>query len=130
MRLNGITGYASKCSKFDQVHKYTEPFCIVILIFMSIYFYISFFADRTPRLRDTSHIEQVGGVPLVVENDTNQQAVPCQLIGGGEHFDDIDRNERRRRQRQFNNILLPRERLLASVVDQDLRRPVPRGQNT
>ena len=79
--------------------------------------------------RDTSHIEQVGGVPLVVEDETDQ-AVPRQLIGGGEHFDDIDRNERRRRQRRFNNILLPRERLLASVIDQDLRRPVPQGRNT
>jgi hypothetical protein len=77
--------------------------------------------------RDTAHIEQFGGVPLEVDLDTNQ-AIPRQLLGGGDHFDDMDRNERRRRQRQFNNILLPRERLLAAVVDQDLRRPVLRAR--
>ena len=79
--------------------------------------------------QDTSHIDQVGGVPLELHLEINQ-GIPCQLLGGGDHFDDIDRNERRRRQRQFNNIVLPHERLLATVVDQDLQQPVPRTRNT
>ena len=77
--------------------------------------------------QDTSHIEQVGGVPLVPDAQTNV-LVPRQLIGGGEHFDGFDRNERRRYQRRFNAIELPRERLHAIIVDSDLRRPQPRVQ--
>jgi hypothetical protein len=73
--------------------------------------------------RDTSHIEQVGGVPLVaIEHDENI-FVPRQLLGAGEHFEGIDRNERRRLQRSFTNIQLPRERLLALVLDAGLQRP-------
>ena len=75
--------------------------------------------------QDTSHIEQVGGVPLVADVETNMN-LPRQLMGSGEHFDDFDRNERRRYQRRFRGIALPRERLLAIIVDDDLRRPRPR----
>lgn len=78
--------------------------------------------------RDTSHLEQAGGVPLVT-NGNSDMLLPQQLIGGGEHFDDIDRNERRRYQRRFRNIQLPRERLLAIILDQDLQRPPPRGNS-
>jgi hypothetical protein len=49
-------------------------------------------------------------------------------MGGSEHFDGIDRNARRRQQRSFSGILLPRERLHAAVMDLDLRRPAPRGR--
>lgn len=75
--------------------------------------------------QDVSHIEQDGGVPLELDVDADVM-VPQQLLGGGEHFEGIDRNGRRRRLRRFNNIELPRARLLASVIDQDLRRPRPR----
>lgn len=79
--------------------------------------------------RDTSHLEQVGGVPLVA-NANHEVLLPQQLMGGGEHFDDVDRNDRRRHQRRFRNIVLPRERLLATVVDKDLQRPQLRTRNS
>ncbi len=44
--------------------------------------------------RDTSHIEQVGGVPLVALDQEENIFVPWQLLGAGEHFEGIDRNER------------------------------------
>ena len=76
---------------------------------------------------DISHIEQGGGVPLELDFDTNI-LVPRQLLNGGHHFEGLDRNACRRRQHQFNNIELPFERLLALVVDQDLRRLQPRAR--
>jgi hypothetical protein len=42
----------------------------------------------------------------------------------------MERTERRRLDRSFSGIELPRERLLAVVIDQDLRRPQPRGRLT
>ena len=79
--------------------------------------------------QDASHIEQAGGVPLVALEHDESTLVPVQLLGGGEHFDGIDRNERRRLQRRFNNIQLPRERMLAIVLDGDLQRPRLRVRN-
>lgn len=76
-----------------------------------------------PSAQDTSNIEQEGGVPLVPHENDATVLVPGQLVGGGEHFEGFDRNERRRLQRRFNNIELPRERLLGIVLDRDLQRP-------
>ena len=65
-----------------------------------------------------------GAVPL-----ETQRQVPLQLLGGGEHFDDVDRNTRRQRLRQSTlesralNLLLPRERLHNIIADANLTRP-------
>ena len=84
-------------------------------------------AITNPPAVDEINIEVAGGVPLE-QDQVSQEAIPRQLFGGGEHFEDMDRNERRRRQRMFAHIQLPRERLLASVIDQGLRRPAIRVQ--
>ncbi len=78
--------------------------------------------------KDISNIEQVGGVPLEVDHDINM-LVPRQLLDVGDHFEGLDRSRQLRRLQKFNNVQLPRERLLASVVDQDLRRPQARVQH-
>ncbi len=55
--------------------------------------------------------------------------VPQQLLGEGDHFEGLDCSRQRRRQQKLNNIQPPRERLLASAVDQDLIRPQARVQH-
>jgi hypothetical protein len=80
--------------------------------------------------RDERYIERNGAVPLEEDARTNGQRLPRQLIGGGHHFVGMERNERRRLDRSFSGIELPRERLVAVVIDQDLRRPRPRGRLT
>ena len=75
--------------------------------------------------RDERNIERQGAVPLEEDARTNGQRIPRQLIGGGDHFVGMERNERRRLDRSFS---VPRERLLAVVINQDLRRPQPRGR--
>lgn len=83
---------------------------------------------ESPSAQDTSHIEQVGGVPLVAGDGNNNVFIPQQLIGAGEHFDGVDRNERCRYQRRFRGIELPRDQLHAMIADSDLRRPQIRVQ--
>ena len=78
--------------------------------------------------QDERNIEQLGAVPLEQDARTQGQAIPRQLIGGGEHFVGIDRNEYCRLYRTFSGIELPRERLHAIVLDKDLRRPRPTGR--
>ena len=78
--------------------------------------------------QDERYIEEQGAVPLEDDPRTNGQQIPRQLIGAGEHFDGIERNERRRRNRSFSGIELPREKLHAIVVDQGLQRPPSRGR--
>ena len=59
------------------------------------------------------------------------QLVPSDLIGGGEHFDGVDRNERRRQLRletMRTTIILPREQLCAAVLAGKYQRPTPRGR--
>jgi hypothetical protein len=77
---------------------------------------------------DERYIERLGAVPLEEDSRMNGQRIPRHLIGGGDHFAGMERNERRRLVRSFNGIELPRERLLAVVIDQDLQRPRPRGR--
>jgi hypothetical protein len=55
-------------------------------------------------------------------------AVPVELIGGGEHFEDVPGEIRQVRGRRYNNIRLPREQLAEdSVRENNYRRPRPIG---
>jgi hypothetical protein len=76
--------------------------------------------------RDARHIEREGAVPLEMDGQADV-LLPRQLIGGGDHFEGVDRNMRRRLQRSFHGIRLPRDRLYARIMDLDLQRPAPRG---
>jgi DDE superfamily endonuclease len=80
--------------------------------------------------------ELQGAVPLVqtqhLESQQRDNLVPEQLIGGGNHFDDIGVNGRHNRQRRYNyfirrneGILLPRDRLHSLVDSAGLTRPAP-----
>lgn len=66
---------------------------------------------------------------LPVQFDTLQ--VVLLMIGGGGHFDDMDRAHRRRRIRQYaseaeaSHQQLPRDRLHDLIAEANLSRPVP-----
>jgi hypothetical protein len=54
--------------------------------------------------------------------------VPVQLIGGGEHFEDVPAEIRQMTRRRYNNIRLPREKLAEdTVMENNYQRPRPRG---
>ena len=74
---------------------------------------------------DALRNEERGAVPLVAGASTVElsQGVPVQLMGGGHHFDDYDRNTRRQFARQYQGELLPRERLFHIIDEIGLRRP-------
>jgi hypothetical protein len=91
---------------------------------------------------DSQFLEASGGCPLV-ERTGFDQAAPMQLIGGGHHFDDLNRVQRRTRQRNIlrretrqtvpvvnHQQILPRERLLGIVIQQGLTRPNPTSRRT
>jgi hypothetical protein len=84
--------------------------------------------------------QMVGFVPLdqlVADdneiNNNNEMAddnttVPMQLLGGGEHFDDVPGEVRQAARRRYNGVRLPRERLAEDIVQENnYRRPRPRG---
>jgi hypothetical protein len=83
-------------------------------------------AVPVPLAADMADISTQGGVPL--EPNALNEFSPDQLLHGGDHFDDIDRNFRRnlsRRQERQEHGPLPREILYGIVVQKDLRRPTP-----
>lgn len=49
--------------------------------------------------------------------------IPTQLIDGGNHFADYPQSLRRRIERRFANIVLPRESMLRQVIDSGRDRP-------
>lgn len=58
----------------------------------------------------------------------NRTGIPTQLIGAGDHFDDVPREVRDGRRRELQNVRLPRERLAEDYVrENNYRRPRPRG---
>jgi hypothetical protein len=69
---------------------------------------------------DECYIERLGAVPLEEDARMNGQRIPRQLIGGGDHFVGMEHNERCHLDRSFSGIKLPREWLLAIVINQDL----------
>jgi hypothetical protein len=74
---------------------------------------------------DILHQELIGAVPLVESEETGI-SLPIGIMHGGEHFDDMDRNVRRRRDRENrNNNNLPRERLCNMIQEKGLTRPAP-----
>jgi hypothetical protein len=79
-----------------------------------------------PLASDTADIAIQGGVPLEPRADGLNDLSPEQLLHGGEHFDDINRALLRQLQRQDmngNDVVLPRDILHDSVVEQGLTRP-------
>ena len=75
--------------------------------------------------QDNVNIEEFGAVPLEYDQTTGS-LVPRQLLGAGAHFEGLNQAWRRRQLRGFHGIELPRERLHASIVDQNLQRPQSR----
>jgi DDE superfamily endonuclease len=79
--------------------------------------------------------EMQGGIPIeTVTTSTGTRVLfPRQLIDGGLHFDDIDRQSRRLRIRQYRaqavavHQPLPRDHLHNKVAEANLTRPVPRS---
>lgn len=77
---------------------------------------------------------EFGSVPLdestLVLDDGSQEEilVPRQLIGAGDHFEDIPREIREVRRRGYNDTRLPREVLAEDYVrENNYQRPRPRG---
>ena len=84
---------------------------------------------------DELRTEMQGGISIeTVTTSTGTRVLfPRQLIDGGLHFDDIDRQSRRRRIRQYRaqavalHQPLPRDYLHNKVAEANLTRPVPRS---
>lgn len=73
-------------------------------------------------------------VPTQLSGGSRHDVVPEQLIGGGDHFDDIGVNARYNRQRRYNYwiernddgmTMLPRDQLHSLVASAHLTRPTP-----
>ena len=67
---------------------------------------------------------------IILDNlSGGDDAVPTELIGGGDHFDDIPRDARREAIRRHGGIdaVLPRESMAMQVAESGLRRPRIRG---
>jgi hypothetical protein len=75
---------------------------------------------------DTVRANIVGAVPMVFSPAANM-ALPTGLMGGGEHWEDMQENNRRSRKRTDN--VLPREQMHSFVVDKGLKRPVPTSRS-
>jgi hypothetical protein len=78
---------------------------------------------------DFANIAAEGAVPLVRHRDGQNDNSPEQLLNGGHHYDDVDRNMRRQLERQSRRVsddgLLPRDRLHQIIIDKDMKRPTP-----
>lgn len=85
----------------------------------------------SPSLRnDENNIAYRNGmaaVPLVEVEEGSQEVTPRVLLDGGNHFDDVDRNSRRRVERQLrqDNQVLPRERMRDEIAEAGFVRPIP-----
>lgn len=76
---------------------------------------------------DLGNLYMHGHVPM---NTDGAVHIPTDLMGGGDHFDGVDRNIRRNESRRNRRIqeMLPREKLLVVVTSGDYQRPAPRGR--
>ena len=70
-----------------------------------------------------THITANGGFVALDEVPNADAPVPTQLLGGGEHFDDIPLPQRRTRNASEYEKSLPRYRLLQKVIDSHMVRP-------
>ena len=78
-----------------------------------------------PLLQDQVYAAAFSGIDLQATDDNPLE--PTGLLHGGEHFDDVNRNIRRRRPELTDGgLLLPQQVLHNSVENQGLRRPTPR----
>ena len=77
-------------------------------------------------IRDSTMIELVGGLPRSHESsvsDSTDPEAPSELVGRGEHFDDVGVYERRRLLVLENT---PRFDLMNAVIEKDMKRPSKR----
>ena len=81
-------------------------------------------------VNDTSNL--VGAISMsnkVVDDEV--EAIPVELLHGGEHFDDdpaqtFRKASRRRAKKRSGSITLPREKIHENIVEMDIRRPTIR----
>jgi hypothetical protein len=65
-----------------------------------------------------------------INNETadDNAAVPMELLGAGEHFEDVAQEQRQEQRRRYHGIRLPRELLAEDIVlENNYQRPRPRG---
>jgi DDE superfamily endonuclease len=74
--------------------------------------------------RDAHQIDLVGAIPLRHSFAANMP-LPRALLDGGHHFDDLDRNARRRREREDAVDALPRQVMHRLIESRGLTRPAP-----
>lgn len=75
---------------------------------------------------DEACIELHGAVPMQYVQHAGNQLIPVQLLGAGEHFDDVSVTERRRRLRMAranSKDSLPRHKMLEQVCRLGVMRP-------
>lgn len=79
-----------------------------------------------PTMQDHLEMELAGAIPLEVTRDNT--ASPNQLLHGGDHFDDIDRNQRRQEERlhRRNSGMLPRDKMHEKILEGGFMRPTPK----
>ena len=82
---------------------------------------------------DSVEISAQGGISME-RNEYNgfNDSSPEQLLHGGEHFEDVEPAELKRieaKARRALNGRLPRDFLVAKVVEQQLKRPTPQQWN-
>jgi hypothetical protein len=70
-----------------------------------------------------------GYVKLEAMADITLPNLPLGLMHGGEHFDDLTANERRRRKKLNPDELTPRQLLHDRVLNSHMKRPLPRNDN-
>jgi DDE superfamily endonuclease len=73
---------------------------------------------------DANNVLLLGAVPLIHSFSANMP-LPLGLLNGGDHFDDLDRNARRRREREEAVGQLPRQVLHSLIEIKGLTRPAP-----
>jgi hypothetical protein len=83
------------------------------------------------------HHDQLTLMDFADVTEENGDTRPIGLLGGGEHFDDVEGGRRgatvraqRRQQRLNNDTPLPRTVMLEHVIKQDIHRPQPIGQKS
>jgi hypothetical protein len=76
------------------------------------------------RLNIMNHAD--GYVELEETVDGNLTNLPLGLMHGGEHFDDMSKNERQKHKRQYPDELTPRQLLHDRVLNSHMKRPLAR----
>ena len=88
----------------------------------------SLYPYPSPLAMDNADIITHGGISMDFEAEGLNDFSPEELLHGGEHFDDVTRDQVRQMQRagcEFSADALPRDILHDSVIMQGLTRPTP-----